>query len=211
MVASAPTGRGSTTLLSRQRRKLEPSRRSHGRLASSDAALRVIFDYPGYGRSEGSPSEAGCYAAGDAAYDWLTNHAKIPADKIVLYGGSLGGGIAIDIAARRPHRAVVVTATFTSMPELAQKLYPWLPARWLVRHRYDNLTKIRKCTQPVFIAHGDQDDLVPISQGEQLFATANEPKEFHIMAGHGHHEGPNEHFFAALRQFLATAESCTAN
>ncbi len=171
----------------------------------------LIFDYPGYGRSEGKPSEAGCYAAADAAYDWLTGHAKIAPEKILIYGGSLGGGVAVDLASRRPHRALVVTSTFTSMPELAQKLYPWLPARWLVRHRFDNVTKIASCRQPVFIAHGDLDTLIPISQGECLYAAANEPKQFHVMRGHEHFEGPDEPFFTALRHFLAAAESPKTN
>lgn len=170
-----------------------------------------IFDYPGYGRSDGKPSETGCCAAGDAAYDWLVNAAGVKPEKIILYGGSLGGGVAIDLASRRPHRALVVTATFTSMPDLAQKLYPWLPARWLIRHRYDNLEKIQRCTQPVFIAHGDRDTLVPIAQGERLYAAAHPPKQFFVMKGHEHYEGPDEAFFAALRQFLSTAEIRTAN
>jgi fermentation-respiration switch protein FrsA (DUF1100 family) len=168
----------------------------------------LIFDYPGYGRSGGKPSEAGCYAAGDAAYDWLTKQAGVPAEEVILYGGSLGGGVAVDLASRRPHRALVLCAAFSSLPELAQELYPWLPARWLVRNRFDNLAKIARCHRPVFIAHGDCDTLIDGAHAERLFAAANEPKRYFVMEGHGHYESADEPFFAALRQFLDENAPC---
>src|SRR5207248_5963463 len=125
----------------------------------------LIFDYPGYGRSEGSPSEAGCYAAAEAAYAWLVQTQQVPPGQIILYGGSLGGGVAVELARRQPHRALILVSTFTSIPDMAQQLYPWLPARWLVRNRFDSLAKIGQCTQPVFIAHGTADGLLPYTQG----------------------------------------------
>jgi fermentation-respiration switch protein FrsA (DUF1100 family) len=167
----------------------------------------LIFDYPGYGRSSGRPSERGCYAAADAAYDWLTQTVKVPAEKILLYGGSLGGGVALDLASRRPHRAVVLVSTFTSIPEMAQTLYPWLPARWLVRNRFDNLDKVAKCTRPIFIAHGTADRTVPFSQGERLYAATPEPKQFYVLEGYDHNHTPGPDFYAALRQFLAKNEA----
>ena len=170
----------------------------------------LIFDYPGYGKSGGKPSEAGCYAAADAAYDWLLETAGIQAEDVVLYGGSLGGGVAVDLAQRRPHRALVVVSAFTSIPDMAQSLYPWLPGRWLVRNRFDNLAKIRRCTRPVFIAHGDEDALVPFSHGKRLAEAAREPKRFYPMAGHGHNEGPDHGFFTALRQFWKECEKAAA-
>jgi fermentation-respiration switch protein FrsA (DUF1100 family) len=166
----------------------------------------LIYDYPGYGRSDGRPSEAGCYAAADAAYDWLTGELGVPPGRVVLYGGSLGGGVATDLAARRPHRALVLVSAFTSIPDMAQEQYPWLPARWLVRNRFDNLAKIGRCTRPAFLAHGTADRLVPYAQGERLFAAANEPKRFFPMEGYGHNHTPGPEFYAALRQFLAEAE-----
>ncbi len=166
----------------------------------------LIFDYPGYGKSAGKPSEAGCYAAADAAYDWLTHQAAVPPGRIVIYGGSLGGGVAVETARRHPHRALVLVSAFTSIPDMAQQLYPWLPARWLVRNRFDNLAKIGRCTRPVFIAHGDQDRLVPFAHGERLFAAANEPKAFWPLKGHDHNDPPGPDFYRALREFLARAE-----
>jgi fermentation-respiration switch protein FrsA (DUF1100 family) len=169
----------------------------------------LIIDYPGYGWSSGKPSERGCYAAADAAYDWLTQTMKVPAESVILYGGSLGGAVAVDVASRRPHRAVVLVSTFTSIPDMAQKQYPWLPARWLVRNRFDNLEKISKCTKPIFVAHGTADSLIPFSQGERLFAAASEPKHFFPMQGYDHNHTPGPDFYVALRKFLAEAEATT--
>jgi fermentation-respiration switch protein FrsA (DUF1100 family) len=121
----------------------------------------LIFDYPGYGRSTGRPTEAGCYAAADAAYEWLIDKQGVRPERVLLYGGSLGGGVAVDLASRRPHRALVLCKTFTSIPDVGQALYPWLPVRWLMRNRYDSLAKLVTCRQPVFIGHGTVDELIP--------------------------------------------------
>lgn len=166
----------------------------------------LLFDYPGYGHSSGVPSEAGCYAAGDAAYDWLCQTAQVPPQRILLYGGSLGGGIATDLAARRPHRALVLVAAFTSFPDMAQKQYPWLPGRWLVRNRYENLQKIARCSGPVFIAHAPQDRLIPFRQAERLYAAAAEPKYLFPMPDYHHVDIPTDEFYPALRAFLKRAK-----
>ena len=164
----------------------------------------LIFDYPGYGRSEGTPSEAGCYAAADAAYDWLTETKRIWPERIILYGKSLGGGVAVELASRRPHRALILVRTFTSIPDVAQQHYPFLPARWLVRNRFDNLQKIGRCTRPVFIAQGDRDSLIPFSHGKRLFAAANEPKTFFCLKGCDHNDPFPTDYFVAIRRFLET-------
>jgi fermentation-respiration switch protein FrsA (DUF1100 family) len=162
----------------------------------------LIFDYPGYGKSQGRPSEVGCYAAADAAHDWLREQHHVAADRIIIYGGSLGGAVAVDLATRRPCQALVLRCTFTSVPDMAQTLYPWLPARWLVRSRFDSLAKIRHVTRPVFIAHGNCDTLVPFAQGQRLFEAANDPKCFFPMTGCGHNDRPGPEFFHALAGFL---------
>lgn len=163
----------------------------------------LIFDYPGYGKSEGSPSEAGCYAAADAAYAWLTQEQRVPADQILIYGKSLGAGVAVDLASRHPHQALILAKAFTSLPDMAQSLYPWLPARWLVRNKFDNLAKIGQCTRPIFVAHGAPDSLIPLDHGQRLFDAANEPKHFLAMPGIDHNDPLPVEFFAELGAFLA--------
>jgi fermentation-respiration switch protein FrsA (DUF1100 family) len=162
----------------------------------------LVVEYPGYGRSGGAPSERGCYAAGDAAYDWLTQTRGVRGDRVILYGGSLGGGVATDLAVRRPHRALVLVSTFTSFPDQAQKVCPWLPARWLVRNRFDNLAKIASVSGPVFVAHSRADTLVPFWIGERLFAAVAGPKRFFAMDNWDHNDQPEPRAYAALRAFL---------
>jgi hypothetical protein len=162
----------------------------------------LIFDYPGYGHSQGKPGEQACYASGDAAYDWVTQTQGIQPENVILYGKSLGGGVMTELATRRPHRALVLVKTFTSVPNLAQELYPFLPARWLVRNRFDNLAKIGHCNRPIFIAHGDCDSLIPLHHGERLFAAAHEPKEFLVMPGCDHNDPHSRDFLPRLRRFL---------
>jgi fermentation-respiration switch protein FrsA (DUF1100 family) len=163
----------------------------------------LIIDYPGYGKSGGKPSEAGCYAAADAAYAWLTSDRAISGDKILIFGDSLGGGVAVDLASRQPHRALILTKTFTSMADVGQRLYPWLPVRWLITNRFESLVKLDKCRQPIFIAHGTADDLVPFSHGEKLFQAAHEPKQFLRIDAATHNDALPVKFFVELKAFLA--------
>jgi fermentation-respiration switch protein FrsA (DUF1100 family) len=162
----------------------------------------LIFDYPGYGKSEGSPSEKGCYQAADAAYDWLIKDKQFAPKNVILYGESLGGGVATELASRRDHRALVLIKTFTSLPDVAQSLYPWVPVRWLMSNRFDSLSRINRCNRPVFVTHGDADRLIPYEQGRRLFAAANEPKQFLPMPGVEHNDPLPPEFFLSLRQFL---------
>jgi fermentation-respiration switch protein FrsA (DUF1100 family) len=165
----------------------------------------LLIDYPGYGRSEGAPSEAGCYAAADAAYDWLTEIQQVAPERILLFGRSLGGGIVTDLARRRPHRALVLCSTFSSMPDMATRLFPFLPGRWLMHNQFDNLAKIPHCRRPVFIAHSSADQLIPISQAERLFAAANEPKELFRVEGLAHDRQSPE-LYEKLKRFLDEVE-----
>lgn len=162
----------------------------------------LIFDFPGYGKSEGRPSEEGCYRSADAAYAFLTDGKQIDPRGILIYGASLGGGVAVDLAARKPHRALVLVKTFTSAPEAAAAMYPWLPVRWLMRNRFDNLSKIKSCAGPIFIGHGTVDRLVPFAQGKRLYEAANEPKAFFTLEGADHNDSLPVEFFEALKGFL---------
>jgi fermentation-respiration switch protein FrsA (DUF1100 family) len=162
----------------------------------------LIFDYPGYGHSEGKPSEAGCYAAADAAYDWLVHSQRIAPARITLFGESLGGGVATDLASRRPHRALVLAKTFTSIPDMARTRPLTSASTSLVHNSFDNLAKIDRCTGPIFIAHGDRDRLIPQSQSRQLYQKAQEPKQFFLLKNCDHNDRYPPEFFAALAQFL---------
>jgi fermentation-respiration switch protein FrsA (DUF1100 family) len=162
----------------------------------------LLFDYPGFGKSGGTPSEVGCYAAGDAALAWLTEAQRVPAGRVVLYGGSLGGAVAIELARRHPCRALFLVSTFTSFPDMAHKVVPWMPGRWLVHNQFDNLGKIAHCHVPVFVVHDRGDDLIPFSQGERLFAAAAEPKQFFATTGIHHNDQPGSDVYPALRRFL---------
>ncbi|MBI1914441.1 MAG: alpha/beta hydrolase [Planctomycetes bacterium] len=163
----------------------------------------LIFDYPGYGRSSGKPNEAGCYAAADAGYDWLLREQHIAPESVVLYGGSLGGAVMIELATRRPYRALVVVSAFTSIPDMAAQLYPWLPTRRFIRNRFESLDKIGRTQGRVFLAHGTADRFIPYSMGERLFAAAPEPKAFLPLVGHDHNDGAGPEFYAEVVRFLA--------
>ena len=167
----------------------------------------LIFDYPGYGKSAGKPGEKQCYASADAAYDWLTQIKGVPGDQIVIHGGSLGGGVAVDLASRRPYRALVLAKTFTSIPDVGQSIYPWLPVRWVMRNRFDNLAKIGQCRRPVFMAHGTADGLVPFSLAKKLYEAANEPKHFSILEGCDHNDALPPEMFLELRTFLENQQA----
>jgi hypothetical protein len=160
-----------------------------------------VFDYPGYGRSEGRPSEAGCYAAADATYHWLTQ--RVAAQDVLIFGRSLGTGVVVNLTARRPHRALVLVSPFTSLPAVVQRLYPVLPARRLMRNRFDSAAKVGRCSRPVLVVHGTHDRLVPFAEGERLFAEAGEPKRVVPVAGARHDDSVLAGFFPAVRRFLA--------
>jgi fermentation-respiration switch protein FrsA (DUF1100 family) len=162
-----------------------------------------IFDYPSYGRSGGSPSEAGCYAAAEAAYDWLVCERRVAPQRLLIFGRSLGSAVAVDLASRHPHRALVLVSPFPSLPEVAQRQWPVVPARLLMRNRFNSRAKIVNCAGPVLIVHGTRDREVPFSLGEELFAAANGPKRFVAVAGASHNDSVLAGFFPTLRRFLA--------
>ena len=148
----------------------------------------LIFDYRGYGRSSGKPSEAGLQRDAAAAWDHLTRQRGIPPRRIVLFGESLGGALAARLAVQERPGALVLSSVFTSVPDLAADLYPWLPARWLARLRYDTRASLAQTSCPVLVAHSPDDEIIPFRHGQRLFAAAPGPKAFLRMAG-GHNDG----------------------
>jgi pimeloyl-ACP methyl ester carboxylesterase len=162
----------------------------------------MAFDYPGYGRSTGTPNEQSCYTAATAAFDWLVQEKKVAAKDVIIVGQSMGGAIATELAARRRCRMLLTFGTFTSFPDIAQEQFFCFPARYFVRSRLDNRSKIGNLDLPVFIAHGREDRVVSFEHGERLFAVAREPKRFFPIAAHGHAPPKSREFFTAVRQFL---------
>jgi hypothetical protein len=166
-------------------------------------AAVFAFDYRGYGRSQGAPDEAGVLADARAARAWLARRAGISEQDVVLLGVSLGGAVAVDLAAADGARGLILQNTFSSLPEAAAVHFPWLPVRWLMRSRFDSAAKIARYRGPLLQTHGDQDEIVPLALGRRLFAAANQPKRFVLCPGGGHNDPLPPAFVAALGEFLS--------
>jgi fermentation-respiration switch protein FrsA (DUF1100 family) len=148
----------------------------------------LIFDYRGYGLSSGTTTEQGTYRDVDAAWSYLVTNRGIKPESIVLFGRSLGAAVISDLAARTQPAAVILESAFTSVPDMAARIYPWLPVRWLASYRYDNAGKIRNITAPVLVIHSRDDEIIPFEQGKRLYTMANEPKQMLVLRG-GHNDG----------------------
>ncbi|MDD5678602.1 MAG: alpha/beta hydrolase [Kiritimatiellae bacterium] len=165
----------------------------------------LIFDYRGYGESAGKPSEEGTYQDALAAWQYLIGKRNIPPGKIVVHGQSLGGAVAAGLAERVTPAALVLESTFTSIPDMAARLYSWLPVRLLCRYRYNTLARLERIHCPVLIAHSRDDSMIPFEQGRKLFAAASEPKVFFELTG-DHNDGEvltTPAYRQALDTFLA--------
>lgn len=163
----------------------------------------LLYDYPGYGKSSGRPSESNCYAAGEAAIRWLIEDRGVPTGELILVGESMGGAVAVEMATQHTVRLLVLHGAFTSFPDMAQVRFPCFPSRYLVKNRMDNEAKIPLVQCPVLITHGTADNVVPFRQGERLFADAREPKVFVRMEGHGHGPPNTDEFFETVKKFLS--------
>ncbi len=141
-----------------------------------------IFDYRGYGNSQGRPSEEGLYQDAQAAYDYLLTRNDVDKDKIIGYGGSLGGSVAIDLAVHRNLSGLIVDSTFTNALDMAKRIYPMIPG-FFIHIKLDSLSKIKNVTVPKLFIHSPTDEVVPYALGRKLFEAAPEPKEFIITDG----------------------------
>ena len=174
-----------------------------------DLGLNLLtFDYRGYGESEGKPSEAGLYQDATAAYEYLRGKG-VAANRIVLYGHSLGSAVAIDLATRVPVSGLIVEGAFTSVADRGQEVYPFLPVRLLARSRFASIEKIQRVTCPLLVIHGEADITIPPSQGRRLFQAAREPKSFLLVAG-AHDDAFRvgaSAYEAGIRKFLASLDA----
>jgi pimeloyl-ACP methyl ester carboxylesterase len=148
----------------------------------------LLYDYRGYGKSEGSPDEQGTYRDGEAMLQEILTRASSPR-LVFLFGRSLGGGVSHELAVRHPELGGLITdATFTSMPEMARLVFP-IPGVWrLVRNRYDNLAKAPHVKIPRLVMHGTHDEMIPFSMAERLRNATDPPARFHAIPGAGHND-----------------------
>jgi fermentation-respiration switch protein FrsA (DUF1100 family) len=166
-------------------------------------ATVFAFDYRGYGRSKGTPSERGLLMDARAARRWLADRASVAEQEIILYGRSLGGGVAVELAASDGAKALILESTFTSLPAVANDALPLWPGL-LMFNRYNSLSKIADYHGPLLLAHGDTDEIVPFEHGQALFAAANEPKQFVRIPKGDHNWAPTQQSVEALDAFITS-------
>ena len=165
----------------------------------------LIIDYSGFGQSSGKPGEQQTYEDARRAWHYLTDARGVAPRRIVIFGRSLGGGVATWLATQAQPGGLILESSFTSVPALASKYYPIFPVRWLARIRYDNASRLPKVNCPVLIAHSRDDEIVPIAHSRALFALAGGSKSFLEMRG-GHNNGymvSGHGYRAGLAQFIA--------
>ena len=164
-----------------------------------------IFDYRGYGKSEGSPDEQGLYADAVAAYNYLLSRKDVNKEQIAFFGRSLGGAVAVELALHKPCEKLILESTFLSIKAMAAEVVGFLPVHYLLRSKFDSLSKIARIHVPLLMIHGNQDTIVPFEQGKQLFTAANEPKCFYEIQGADHNDTYDiggDAYFNHLRAFL---------
>ncbi|MCK4835482.1 MAG: alpha/beta hydrolase [Candidatus Aminicenantes bacterium] len=167
-----------------------------------------IFDYRGYGQSEGRTTEKGTYLDAEAAWNYLVNELKISNNKIIVFGRSLGGSIAAWLAQKHNPRGLIVESSFTSIPELGAKLYPIFPVKLLSHFKYNTSKYLKKINCPVLIIHSLDDEIISYSNGQKLYDSALSPKEFLSIRG-SHNEGfilSEQLYIAGLQKFISSLE-----
>jgi fermentation-respiration switch protein FrsA (DUF1100 family) len=166
----------------------------------------LAFDYRGYGESGGVPSEQGLYRDASAAYNYLRESRGVPADRIVIFGHSLGSAVAIDLASRVPAAGLIVEGALTSAVDRGQELYPYIPVRRLARSRFGSLDKMARIAVPKLFLHASGDEVIPLAHGRRLFEAAREPKTFvELQGGHGDaFDLDSARYFGSIEKFLRT-------
>ncbi len=180
------------------------------RLQETLDATVFVFDYRGYGKSEGMPSEVGCIADGLAAQQWLAERTGTLPEEIVIVGRSLGGAVAVAMAAERGARALVLENTFSRLTDVAAYKFPWLPVRRFMRDRYDSMERIAGYHGPLLQMHGTRDRVAPAKFARELFAACpSDFKRFYTVRGGRHFEPAPLPFYGHMAQFLAEADAHT--
>ncbi len=168
---------------------------------TADGTGLLALCYRGYGGSTGKPTEDGLIRDAVAAYDFA--RARYPAKRIVLFGESLGTGVAVALAAGHEIGALILDAPFTSAAEVGAAAYPFAPVRWLMKDKFHSDERIGRVSAPLLVLHGEDDSIIPIKFGERLFALAREPKRFVRFAQGGHVDLDDHGAAKAVKEFLA--------
>lgn len=175
-----------------------------------DLGLSVfIFDYRGYGRSEGSATEKGTYLDAESAWEYLVNVKGVRPEKIILFGRSLGSAVAAELALKHKAAGIIIESGFKTIPALGAKFFPYLPLRLISRFQYSTIDKVGMIKMPKLFIHSPQDEMIPYEHGAALFKNATEPKEFLQITG-GHNEGfltSGKIYTEGLGRFIAKAIS----
>jgi fermentation-respiration switch protein FrsA (DUF1100 family) len=164
----------------------------------------LTFDYRGYGESEGVPSESGLYRDADAAFAFLRDSLRVPLQRILVFGHSLGSAVAVDLASRVPAAGLVLEGAFSSAVEAARSAYPFVPVRLLMRNRFASDEKIGRAAMPKLFLHGQSDQVIPLRLGRRLYDRAGAPKTFVELRG-GHDDAflmDSAGYFGAFAAFL---------
>lgn len=143
----------------------------------------LIIDYRGYGRSEGKPSEAGLYRDADAAWHYLVEDRKVPPQRVIVFGRSMGAAVAAHLAAERPVGGLILESAFSSVPDRGAELYSIFPIRLLARIHYPTAEWVKQVRAPVLVIHSEEDELIPFHHGEAVYHAAPEPKQFLQIRG----------------------------
>jgi fermentation-respiration switch protein FrsA (DUF1100 family) len=165
----------------------------------------LIIDYRGYGRSEGEPFETGVYRDARAAYDWLLREKHVLPERLVIFGESLGGAVAAELATQVKCGGLILQSTFTNAGDMSKLVVPFIPMRWFIRTKFDTLAKVAAIPVPKLILHARDDEVIPFAMGARLCAAARSPKECHWFDRGGHNgifvTVPGE-YYGQLEAFL---------
>lgn len=166
-----------------------------------------IFDYRGYGRSQGKPSEDGLYRDAEAAYEFLRTKMGVAPSSMIIFGRSLGAAVAVDLASKQPNAGVILESAFTSASDVAWDLAPFLPVAFFLRSKFNAVEKIQSIHTPILFTHGTDDRTIPLNLGKKLFEAANKPKWFYPIEGADHNDTylvGGRAYFDRISEFIDT-------
>lgn len=172
----------------------------------------LIFDYRGYGHSEGKASEEGTYRDAEAAWDYLVKQKHADPNRIVIHGQSLGGAVAAHLARNRPCAGLVLESTFANITDVGAEMYWFLPVRWMSRFDYATTEYVKDARCPVLVIHSRDDEMIPYRHGRRVFDAAPQPKQF-VEIGGSHNDGSMEspNYEPELRRFVRKAMGVDAS